>query len=367
MLRIVSPVLVFSGIYAAIGAYFLFLFYRIPRLRSSHMIWFIVTCFIAAVYSGTRVGMYTAMAWDDLYFWIWVAHVIIPVLAITIAGFLSYYVKDEQQWIMKFFYSIFFIFAITVIFGGKYSIVLQNTITGQIETNTYIPRVKGELSNLAISLYGFLLFSVLYSLFHLFTWGIKGEKKEIITVICGVSVLFITVISDVAMSYKLISFIFVGEYGFFFLMLAMCYATINQIASQWQDLPDRTKTVASGNPDDLLKDVDTEFIKTKLLSLMHEEKLFSDENISLDVMANHFSLSSQKFSRFMNVIMGCDFRNFINQFRIKEAKRLLQTEPNLSIKEICYEVGFKSASAFHDAFKKFTGTSPAKFRKEVTE
>lgn len=365
MLFIISPVLVFSGIYTAIGAYFLLLYSRIPHLRSPHMAWFIATCFFSAAYSGTRVGMYTAETPQSLHFWIWAAHIIIPILAITITGFLSYYVKDEQKWIMKYFYIFFGILAVAVLFGGKYVIVVQNTIEGKIGiSNVYIPRLKGDAGAIAMSLYGFLLFSIFYFLFHVIFWGVKGEKKEIIAVMGGVSVLFVTVIFDIAMSYNLISFIFLGEYGFFFLMLAMCYATVNQIAFQWKPPSNPAK---AASPDDILKDIDTESIKKRLLALMHEEKLFADENISLKMMAKHLSLPSSKFSRFMNMIMHSDFRNFINKFRVEEAKRLLVTDPDLSIKEICYEVGFKSSSTFHDAFKKFTGTSPAKFRKDLNE
>jgi len=329
------------------------------------MLWFIATCFVSAVYNGTRVGMYTSTAPDSLYAWVRIAHVMIAILSITIAGFLSHYVKDEQKWIMKYFYMIFGIFALAVLFGGKSAFIAQDAIDGSIGIfNASVPRLKGDAGIILVSLYGFLLFSILYCLFHVIVWGVTGEKKEVVAMMCGASVLFVTAISDIAMSYKLISFIFIGEYGFFFLMIAMCYATINQIASQWRDRSNRTKTV---NSDDLLKDVDTESIKNKLLTLMHEEKVFTDENISLDVMARHLSLPPSKFSRFMNVFMDSDFRNYINKFRVEEAKRLLKAEPDLGIKHICYEVGFQSASTFHDAFKKFTGTSPAKYRKQMSE
>lgn len=373
MLQIVSPVLIFSGIYAAIGAYFLLLCFRIPSLRSPHMLWFIGTCFVAAVYNTTWVGIYTSSSRDDWYFWIRAAHVVIPLLALTITGFLKRYVKDAQKWIITCFYIIFALFFLATLFGGKYVYTVYDSFDGSIGIfNASIPRAKVEAGIIVIALYAFLLFAFLYCFIHVTIWGTKGEKKEAIPVLAGVAALFVMVASDIAVYYKLISFIFTSQFGFFFVMLSMCYATINRIASQWTDQSsppaiehsdDRSKTTIS---DELFKNVDTESIKNRLLELMHEEKIYADENLSLDDTAKYLSLPPHKFSRFMNLIMDSDFRNFINKFRVEEAKRLLKNEPDLSIKEICYEVGFKSASTFHDSFKKFTGTSPGKFRKQVT-
>ncbi len=59
-----------------------------------------------------------------------------------------------------------------------------------------------------------------------------------------------------------------------------------------------------------------------------------------------------------------NFNSYVNQYRIKKAEVLLKTdkELNLSIEGIGIEVGFNSKSAFYSAFKKFTGTTPTKFK-----
>ncbi len=371
MLQLVSPVLIFSGIYAAIGAYFLVLYYRIPSLRSPHMLWFVATCFVAAVYNTTWVGIYTSTTRDDWYFWIRAVHIVIPLLALTITGFLNRYVKDKQKWVIKCFYVVFGLFFLATLFGGKYVYTVYDSMDGSIGIfNSSIPRAKVEAGIIAISLYAFLLFALSYCFLHGLIWGTIEDKKEVMTVLTGVAALFVMVVSDIAVYFKLISFVFTSEFGFLFVMVAMCYATINRIASRWEDGPvrskaeipeDRTKTNTS---DDVFKNVDTESLKNRLLELMQEEKIYIDENLSLDDTAKYLSLPPHKFSRFMNLIMDSDFRNFINNFRVEEAKRLLKNEPDLSIKQICYEVGFKSASTFHESFKKFTGTSPGKYRKQ---
>lgn len=374
MLHLVSPVLIFSGIYAAIGAFFLVLYYRIPSLRSANMLWFIATCFVAAVYNTTWVGVYASTSQGDWHFWIRAVHVVIPLLALTITGFLNRYVKDAQKWIINCFYMIFGLFCLATLLGGQHVFTVYDTIDGSIGFfNSSIPRFKVEAGIIAITLYAFLIFALLYCFFHVIIWGIEGEKNEVMAVLAGMAVMFAMVASDIAVYFKLIPFLFTSEFGFFFVMFAMCYATINQIASQWNDPPrrptlknseDRLKKIIDS--DEMLKNVDTESLKNRLLQLMQEEKIFIDENLSLDDTAKQLSLPPHKLSRFMNLVMDSDFRNFINKFRVEEAKRLLKTEPDMSIKQICYEVGFKSASTFHESFKKFTGTSPGKFRKQYT-
>jgi len=59
---------------------------------------------------------------------------------------------------------------------------------------------------------------------------------------------------------------------------------------------------------------------------------------------------------------------FFNQYRVEAAKELL-LKPDLehySITSIGYQAGFNSKSTFYTAFKKFTNTTPGKFRKTLT-
>lgn len=367
MIIVIAPVLLFSGIYISIGTYFLFSHFRIPAIRSNHTLWFVAACFQAVIYNATRIGMYTSTSKSvELFgFWVWMAHVMIPVLAIAIAGFLNHYARDDKKWITRVIQWGFGVLALTVLFGREYTFKVDSSYYGAIELfGATIPRYRAEEGVIIIALYGFLLFSICYCLFHVFFWGFKGEKRDIWALIWGMSALFMTVVFDIVLGWKPFPCIFLGEYGFFFLILAMCYSTVNQIASLKKvDPPKPRKT----GEDDLLKDIDTVSLESKLITLMREQMVFKDSRISLEALANHLSLSTQKFSRFLNQVMNCDFRNFVNKYRIEEAKRLLLQEPDLSIKYICFEVGFQSKSTFHDAFKRFTGTTPTLFRKNCTE
>jgi len=55
------------------------------------------------------------------------------------------------------------------------------------------------------------------------------------------------------------------------------------------------------------------------------------------------------------------FTEFVNQYRITQAKTLLLQDKSIS--EVCYEVGIESLSYFNKVFKKITGENPSVFKK----
>ncbi len=62
--------------------------------------------------------------------------------------------------------------------------------------------------------------------------------------------------------------------------------------------------------------------------------------------------------------MQSNFYDYISKYRIEEAKSILSDQSsNKTVLEILYEVGFNSKSSFNTAFKKYTGVTPSKFKR----
>jgi YesN/AraC family two-component response regulator len=78
-------------------------------------------------------------------------------------------------------------------------------------------------------------------------------------------------------------------------------------------------------------------------------------------------ISTHQLSQLINEQSKTDFRNYVNSFRIDEAKTLLILEPERSIISICFHVGFNSKAAFNKAFKKVVGCSPGEFRETCSK
>jgi AraC-like DNA-binding protein len=108
--------------------------------------------------------------------------------------------------------------------------------------------------------------------------------------------------------------------------------------------------------------VDTSEIQSALQRLMVEEKAFADEDLSLSGLAELVGVKPHQLSEFLNVHEGRTFPDYINDFRIQEAQRMLIEERKRTTLSIAYAVGFESKSTFYRAFKKRAGIDPTVFR-----
>tara|TARA_R110001583_G_scaffold86860_1_gene226702 strand:- start:37531 stop:38412 length:882 start_codon:yes stop_codon:yes gene_type:complete len=88
--------------------------------------------------------------------------------------------------------------------------------------------------------------------------------------------------------------------------------------------------------------------------------------IPLDDIAGKVSMTVPAFCRYFKKATGKTFTEFVNEFRIVQATKLLAENPT-SITDICFESGFNNFSHFSKLFKKFTGTSPLKYRNEMKQ
>lgn len=83
--------------------------------------------------------------------------------------------------------------------------------------------------------------------------------------------------------------------------------------------------------------------------------------ISIAEIATLTHLSKAAFCRYFKKMTRLTFTEFLNQYRIEQAKRLLKSDKNVT--ETCYECGFESLSYFNRIFKKVVGENPIQFKK----
>ncbi len=104
--------------------------------------------------------------------------------------------------------------------------------------------------------------------------------------------------------------------------------------------------------------------KTSILEYVRKNELYKDHNITLGKLAKNLSLTPHVVSQVVNEQMSLNFNDFINSYRIEEAKKMLSDTgmKNITIASIAYDSGFNTLSAFNTAFKKFTGLTPSQFR-----
>ena len=105
----------------------------------------------------------------------------------------------------------------------------------------------------------------------------------------------------------------------------------------------------------------------QLKVMMEQEKLYCDEELTLPRLITALGVTPHQLSQFLNQHYNKNFNNFINGYRIDDAKKLLIDEPTRNTLSIALSVGFNSYSAFHSAFRKTTRLSPAGFRKKYSK
>lgn len=105
-------------------------------------------------------------------------------------------------------------------------------------------------------------------------------------------------------------------------------------------------------------------ILTKLNHLASTEKLYLNSDLSLPKLADHLGTSPHYVSQVLNDRLGQTFFDWLATHRIAEAQQLLNdpATANLKIEEIAERVGYNAPSAFHTAFKRITGQTPASWR-----
>ncbi len=102
-----------------------------------------------------------------------------------------------------------------------------------------------------------------------------------------------------------------------------------------------------------------------LLDYMDKEEPFLNSSLTIQDLANKMHLNAKETSILINHTIGRHFFDFVNEYRIEKAMRILEnpSQNKLTVLEILYHVGFNSKSSFNAAFKKHTGTTPTLYRK----
>ncbi len=103
-------------------------------------------------------------------------------------------------------------------------------------------------------------------------------------------------------------------------------------------------------------------MKNKLLNIMEHEKPYLENTLRLDDMAKKLNLSRNHTSQIINEHFNLSFFNFVNKYRVEEAKSLMtKSGGKATITQIAYDAGFNNRASFYKAFKKFEKQNPTEY------
>lgn len=166
----------------------------------------------------------------------------------------------------------------------------------------------------------------------------------------------------------------------------LLYNTLNRVVVQLKefesslhceklDIESITKTGNLEKIRIIFNELITEICKQKKTSEQDENeairekiKTYIDKNyqldFSLDNLADYLGLSFKYTSILFKKVMGDNFKNYINVYRIEKAKEILKEKKDIKIKDLAEELGYNSSNTFIRIFKKYEGISPTQFNPE---
>lgn len=116
------------------------------------------------------------------------------------------------------------------------------------------------------------------------------------------------------------------------------------------------KYVKSGLTDSLSQE-----LKQCLHDLFNDQKLYKRNDLNLDMVAEKLDTTRHNASQLINEHFEMSFHEFVNSYRIREAKELLEKDTKSNIIDIAYEVGYNNKVSFNKAFKKDTNLTPSQY------
>ncbi|GAA4271549.1 hypothetical protein GCM10022258_08430 [Aquimarina gracilis] len=111
---------------------------------------------------------------------------------------------------------------------------------------------------------------------------------------------------------------------------------------------------------------DNALLFDQISAMITKEKLYLESELSLSWLSKLIGKSTQKTSEVINQYAKQNFNDYINYYRIQDAKKKLldQKNKNYTISAIAFDTGFSSLSSFNSAFKKFEGITPSAYKKD---
>jgi len=174
----------------------------------------------------------------------------------------------------------------------------------------------------------------------------------IVSVFCGVFLIWIAYFTSSYTSY------IIGALSFSFVL----YLTILLIFYKRKTgftITEKKEKYASKK----INEEEEEELLSKIETVLKEEQLYKDPNLTLTQLSKKIHVRSHLISQLLNDNLHKNFPNFINEYRIEAAKKLLITDKHLKMEVIAESCGFNSTSTFYTAFKNITNTTPGKYAK----
>ncbi len=203
------------------------------------------------------------------------------------------------------------------------------------------------------------LYPVVYSL-YVVSIGLRS-RRELVFLLVSFFILTLTLINDILVNRAVYNFISLSSYAYLLLIIGIAYI----MHRRFVELKKRIESAhRSGREAEFSQKprigAETEE-KLKIAICIIEEKF--TEEITRESLADEVGMNADYFGKLFKQYTGKKTGEYLNEVRVRKAQELL-LDPDNSIANIAFAVGFESLSTFYRVFQKYTGRSPQEFRKK---
>ena len=103
-----------------------------------------------------------------------------------------------------------------------------------------------------------------------------------------------------------------------------------------------------------------EFLLDAVLSRLHQTPYCLLGDLALQLRVSRRTIENS-----IHIVAGKTFRDLRKEILVDRVRSLLASNPTMSVKELSFAVGFKSANSFSRAIKRACGSSPEELRSRI--
>ncbi|WP_163322803.1 helix-turn-helix domain-containing protein [Draconibacterium mangrovi] len=120
------------------------------------------------------------------------------------------------------------------------------------------------------------------------------------------------------------------------------------------------------NADEEIPEPPEDDLKTRLLKLFEHDKIYQVNDLRISTVCESLLTNRTYISKLINDEFEMNFNEFVNKYRVAEAKQLLLSRENnkFTMEYIAQQAGFGSVASFSRVFKEIEGLTPGKYREK---
>jgi AraC-like DNA-binding protein len=103
-------------------------------------------------------------------------------------------------------------------------------------------------------------------------------------------------------------------------------------------------------------------IQKRLLEYFTRKRPYLNPELNMTMLSDQLNVPKHQLTEVLNSLIGKNFFQFVNEYRVEAVKKMLVKNPGYSIEAIGYECGFNSKSSFFTVFKNISGVTPMQYK-----